>query len=170
MIPRPARLLAIAALCAACAAPAPAQQQKAREATIGGGSGSGSGPVLTREQLRQCLVEQDAIAQARPAMVAEGKALDDEKAQIRQDGDALAQALQALDRQNAEAVQAHVAKAQAHDARIEAFNAKLPAFNDRAAAFQRREAAWKSGCADRRYREDDLILLQARKQVPAARP
>jgi len=167
MIPRPARLLAVAALCAACAAPAPAQQ-KAREATIGGGSGSG--PVLTREQLRQCLVEQDAIAQARPAMVAEGKALDDEKAQIRQDGDALAQALQALDRQNAEAVQAHVAKAQAHDARIEAFNAKLPAFNDRAAAFQRREAAWKSGCADRRYREDDLILLQARKQVPAARP
>lgn len=168
MTSRSARLFAIAAFCAACAVPAQAPAQKAREATLGGGAGSG--PVLTREQLRQCLVEQDAIAQARPAMVAEGKALDDEKAQIRQDGDALAQALQALDRNNADAVQAHVAKAQAHDARIDAFNAKLPAFNERASAFQRREAAWKGACADRRYREDDLILLQARKQVPATKP
>lgn len=158
--------LALAASLFAAAA-AHAQSKPPREATLGGGGASG-GPTLTREQLRQCLVEQDALKTTRDGLAGETQAIDAEKAEITRAGAALKEALDKLDRSSADAVQAHVAEAQAHDQRIEAWNAKLAPFNERVQALQRRNEAWKGDCADRRYREDDLILLQARKQVPAA--
>ena len=157
--------VALAAL-ALAATGATAQQSKPREGTIGGGAGSG--PTLTRDQLRDCLVEQDALKTAREPLAREAQAIDGEKADIARAGAALQEALDKLDRTNEEAVKAHMAQAQAHDQRIGEFNAKLAPYNERVRAMQARTERWKGSCADRRYREDDLILLQARKQVPGS--
>ena len=155
------------ALLAAGVTLASAQTNKAAgESSLGGSAGSG--PLLTRDELRTCLNEQDALARARDEAARDGRAIDDEKADIARAGATLGDELEQLDRTNTDAVQAHVAKAQAHDQRIDAWNARLPAYNERAQALQRRHAQWKADCADRRYRENDLILLQMRKQVPAA--
>jgi hypothetical protein len=140
------------------------QAKAGGEATLGGGSGSG--PMLTREQLRQCLVEQDELKQATGALASEQKQIDDEKQTIQKADAELKEQLAQLDRTNAEAVQAHVAKAREHDQRVDGYNAKLKPFNERAAALQKRGGDWKAACADRRYKEDDLLLLQGRKQVP----
>jgi hypothetical protein len=163
-VPLPAIALALAV------ASAVAQTKDAKsvgEASLGGGRGSG--PLLTREELRSCLIEQDALGQSRDEVARDSRTIDDEKAELARAGTALKDDLDKLDRTNADAVQAHVAKAQAHDQRIDAWNAKLPAFNERVQALQRRQARWKTDCADRRYRENDLILLQMRKQLPAPR-
>jgi len=161
-------LLAAAALLGAGVALATAQPGKsAGEASLG--TGIGNGPLLTRDELRTCLNDQDALARSRDEVARDGRAIDDEKADIARADAALKEELAKLDRSNADTVQAHVAKAQAHDQRIDAWNAKLPAYNERAQALQRRQAQWKTGCSDRRYRENDLILLQMRKQVPAAK-
>ena len=159
----------ICALALAAAGTAPAQQQKPgkpREAALGGGSGTG-GPMLTREQLRECLVEQDQLKTVRDALTRDKQQIEAEEAQIASAGAALKEEEARLDRTSADAVKAYVEKAQAHDRRIEAWNAKLPAFNERARALQERDGQWRGSCADRPYKEDDLILLQARKQVPA---
>ncbi|MGH6612262.1 MAG: hypothetical protein ACRECQ_18615 [Burkholderiaceae bacterium] len=139
-------------------------QGKPREATLGGGSGSG--PMLTREQLRECLVEQDELKTARDRLARETQQIDAEKAEIAGASAALKDEEGKLDKTNADAVKAYVEKAQAHDQRIDAWNAKLPAVNERVRGLQERNDKWRGSCADRRYKEDDLILLQARKQVP----
>lgn len=145
-------------------ASAAAQQGKPREGTLGGGSGAG--PTLTREQLRDCLVEQDQLKTTSDALARETQTIDAEKTEITSAGAALKEDEGKLDKTSADALKAHVEKALAHDQRIEAWNAKLPAFNERVRTLQQLNDKWKGGCADRRYREDDLILLQARKQVP----
>lgn len=145
---------------------ATAQQGKPREGTIGGGR-AGSGPTLTREQLRECLVEQDQLKSSRDMLARDTQTIDAEKAEIASAGTALTDEEGKLDKTSAEALKAHIEKVQAHDQRIDAWNAKLPAFNERVRALTDRNDTWKGRCAERRYREDDLILLQARKQVPA---
>lgn len=137
-------------------------QAKAGEGTLG----AGSGPMLTREQLRQCLVERDELKKASLALAGDQKALDDEKGALGAAATELREQLDRLDRTNADAVQAHVAKAKAHDEQVGAWNAKLAPFNERVRAHGKRNEEWKSACGDRRYREDDLLLLQGRKQVP----
>lgn len=159
------RSLAALLAALACAASAGAQAPKPREATLGGSAATG--PALNREQLRQCLVEQDALKGARDELARDAQAIDAEKSALARTGTTLKERFDALDKSDAAALQAHIDESKAHDERIDAFNAKLPAHAQRVAALRQRADTWKSGCADRPYREDDLILLQARKQVPA---
>jgi chromosome segregation ATPase len=159
------KILIALALAALLGGGAQAQQKPSREATLGGGAGSG--PTLTREQLRGCLVEQDALKTERESVMRDKSALDAEKTDLQRAGEALKAKLEAIDPSNADALKAHIEESKAHDQRIDGWSARLPAFNDRAQALNTRSAVWKTDCGDRRYKEDDLILLQARKQVPA---
>lgn len=162
------RAMFATAVLALAAAGATAQQPPKKpsgEATLGGGASTG-GAALTRDQLRQCLVEQDALKTTSGELARDQQAIDADKAEIGRAGATLKEQLDQLDRTSEEAVKAHVEKAQTHDKRIEEWNARLPAFNERVEALNRRGEGWKGQCAGRRYKEDDLILLQARKQVP----
>lgn len=153
--------LALAVLLAGGAA----AQPKKGEATLGGGAGSG--PTLTRDQLRDCLVEQDQLRTAGQALARDAQGVDAEKNELARAGAELKAQFEAIDKSDEAALKAHIERTRAHDQKVDEWNAKLPAFNERVAALQKRNADWKGACADRRYKEDDLILLQARRQVPA---
>jgi hypothetical protein len=134
----------------------PAQAQTARkDASIKPGE-----KVLTRDELRQCFTERNALAAQADAYDREKQDLDAERATIRAAGTVLAEEREKLDTLDPAAVSAFQDKASAHDARIDAYNARLPAFNLRGETLAANRALYKQGCADRPYRESDELILR----------
>ncbi|MBK1713897.1 hypothetical protein [Rubrivivax gelatinosus] len=204
----------------------PAAKPEGRTLSLGGSGGSG-GPILTRQELKDCLARQDTVAKASAALVAERSELETMRMQIAAEQDALKserskvegskEAVASLnqryrelgerveqwnertksseerkgaagerERRQLERERQEIQKTQAA---LDAERAQLAvgneqavnSFNDRAAAvdskvkdwnkrnddvFQRAEKVnadrdlWAGECANRRYREDDEILLK----------
>jgi chromosome segregation ATPase len=79
-------VLAVSALMATVAtAPLDAVAQSASA----GVAGQGSGPIMTRDELRSCLRQQDEIKRRRDALEAEREALESEKAAIQAENESL---------------------------------------------------------------------------------
>ena len=192
-----------------------------------GGTGAGGGPILTREQLRDCIQRQDAITKNRTDIEAERAKLDTEREQIGADQQSLkaerarlegsrdaASSLNERYRELAARVdawnavakdvaersgpsgdrgrrlhereRAEIQKVQAQldaeraqltaDAEnaVAAYNARAAEVDERARTWNERNNAlvaraeqlnadrdlWAGECANRRYREDDEILLR----------
>jgi hypothetical protein len=153
--------LALGAASIACAADGAASApRKGGVASLGKGPANQL-PVLTRNELRECLKQQDKLKADEDAIVAEQRDLDAEKASVAQEGEALKGELAALDRTAASAVEAYNAKAVAHDKRVDAYNTHSKPFNAKVADWQGARASWSRDCGNRRYKEDDLIIIQA---------
>ena len=168
---RPAARLSRLLLCLLLAAGTahaaePKKKEKAAAAPASGVASLGKGaaseaPILTRDELRACLKQQVQLLTAVAGLADEQRALDAEKSSIKQQGAALQGELTTLDRTAASAVQAYNAKTVEHEARIDAYNARSQPFNAKVAALKTQRDGWVKDCSNRRYMENDLIIIKA---------
>ncbi len=128
-----------------------------------GGFGKSNGPLLTRDQLRQCMTEQDRLKQETADILQTQKALEIDRAEIDRTGVELKADKETLDRTSQAAIDAFNAKIQAREKQVEAYKVAAPAFNDRFDKLDAAKQAFAKDCADRRYREDDYDAIKAGK-------
>lgn len=121
------------------AQPAPAAQD--RTPTLGGGSGSAAvraQPILTRDELRACLKQEEAIRLRLAEHEASRAPIDQARQGITAQQDALRAERAQVDEVNA-TVQAFRAKMEAHSRRVQTWNTDVEAFNTRKPAGQTAE-------------------------------
>jgi hypothetical protein len=159
-----ALLFAVAGAAFAADAPAKAEAKpEARKERSLGGTGKATGAFLTRDELRTCFA-REAKTKARDAeLVKERDAIALQKGEITRSGEALEARLPGVDRSNAEAVAAHNDAVQARSREIDAYQARVTAFNDRIEAGQAERAAFGQQCSNRRYFEEDEVLIRLGK-------
>jgi len=153
------QLALVAAGAAAQAAEKPKPPPEGKSAVLG--SGSSDLPVLTRSELRACLAQQDKLTAMQADVMKEQAALDAEKTAIEQQRIALKAELDTLDRTSAPAVDGYNAKSAEQDKRIDAYNQRGAPFNAKATEWKDAHAAWDHDCSNRRYQENDLIIIKA---------
>jgi len=134
---------------------------KPREGSLG--KGTSTGPLLTREQLRQCMVEQDRLKQESSDTLQTQRGLAKDRSEIDRLGVELKAEMAALDRTSQAAVDAFNEKAQAREKMIDAYQEATPNFNERVDKLDADKQLFAKGCAERRYREDDFDAIKAGK-------
>ncbi len=146
------RLLGTGVLCAVsvCQAAGPPR---------GLGDGNGSGPVLTREQLRECVAQQSRIAASHAEAVKAHATLGAEQAQLEELGKQLASQAGAVDLNNVDAVAAYNAKVLARQQQADAYAAKAAAVEAQGAALQTRQTEFLKGCDNRRFDPKDAAAV-----------
>jgi hypothetical protein len=152
------RALMVSALLVACAAQA---ADKPKEATFG--KVKASGPVLTREQLRQCLTQQAQVKDQEAELVRLQAGLNTDKAAIVRSGEVLAEQGNTLDRSKPELVTAYNELVLARDKAIDELQARGAQFNERAGAAGVQREAFAKACEGRSYNETDEIAIQKGK-------
>ena len=128
-----------------------------------GAFGKGGGAMLTKEQLRGCVNLKARMAQQDDELTREQTALAATKDEIGRSGDALKSRLEALDRNNAEAVAAYNEQAEGRDKQIDDYQTRVTAFNTRVEAGKTDRDAYAKGCDNRRFFEDDEIAIRKGK-------
>lgn len=123
------------------------------------GSG-GKGPLLTRNELRACLAQQERIRAEQDTLAKERAGREVEMGTLRASGEELKAELDALDRTDAEAVAQYNAKAQARDQAVDAFQAGAAAYNDKARALETQRQSFAQSCGNRRYDEADELAIR----------
>lgn len=120
-------------------------------------------PILTPEQLRDCLARKDKLATDTDAAVKAKAAITAEKAEIDSSGAALEEQATTLDRTSEDAVAAYNARIIERNGRVDAFRARAAAYNSDADNVLAAKEAYEKACADRRYDDRDLNDLQRKK-------
>jgi len=120
-------------------------------------------PLLTPEQLRDCLAQKDKLARDTEAAVKSRNEVDAEKAEIDSSGKALQDEAATLDRTSEGAVAAYNAKVLDRNAKVDAYRAKAEAYNVEADRVLATKDAYEKACANRRYDDRDLSDLQKKK-------
>jgi hypothetical protein len=143
-----------AALIASAHAAEPAQQ-----GSFGVKSKAG-GPLLSRAELRDCMSRDRKVRSLGDDMVKLQAEMDKEKTEVTRAGATLKEQLDALDRTNAEAVNAYNEQTLAFDKRVDAYNAGTPAFNAKVDALKIEREAFAKGCENRRFDEKDEIAIR----------
>ena len=134
---------------------------KPKEPTFG--KGKASGPVLTREQLRQCLAQQAQVKNEEAELVKLQNGLNTDKAAILRSGEVLTEQGAALDRTKPELVTAYNELVLARDKAIDDLQARGAQFNERASAAGVQREAFAKACEGRTYNESDEIAIQKGK-------
>ena len=120
-------------------------------------------PLLTQEQLRDCLAQKDKVAKETEAAVKSRAEVDAQKAEIDSSGKALADEATTLDRTSQDAVTAYNAKVVERNAKVDAYRAKAEAYNVEADRVLATKDAYEKACANRRYDDRDLSDVQKKK-------
>jgi chromosome segregation ATPase len=137
--------------------------------------------LMSREELRVCFKERDALKAQQGELGRERQTLDGEQGDIKvarealgKDVDAVAADKDKVDRTDEAAVKAYNARVETTlavynakkpelDARIDGWNARNKALEGRASQHEGAQQSWKDNCGSRRYREDDEKALRAGK-------
>jgi hypothetical protein len=119
--------------------------------------------ILTPEQLRDCLAQEQRKNKATDAALKAKAEIAADKAEVDRSGNALAEESGTLDRTSQDAVDAFNAKVDERNKRIEAYEAKVAAYNKDAEAIQAMGDAYNKSCGNRRYDDRDLSDIQRKK-------
>jgi hypothetical protein len=120
-------------------------------------------PLLTQEQLRDCLAQKDKLAKDTEAAVKSRGEVDAQKAEIDSSGKALQDEAATLDRTSEGAVAAYNAKVTERKAKVDAYREKAEAYNVEADRVLASKDAYDKACANRRFDDRDLSDLQKKK-------
>jgi hypothetical protein len=134
---------------------------KPKEPTFG--KGKASGPVLTREQLRQCLTQQAQVKNEEAELVKLQTGLNTDKAAIMKSGEVLTEQGTTLDRSKPELVTAYNELVQVREKAIDDLQARGTQFNERAGAAGVQRETFAKACEGRSYNESDEIAIQKGK-------
>jgi len=120
-------------------------------------------PVMTQEQLRDCLARKDKLTKDTDAAVKSKAAVAAQRAEIDSSGKALEDEAATLDRTSEDAVGAYNAKVVERNGKVDAYRAKAEAYNAEVESVLQTKEAYEKACADRRYDDRDLSDLQKKK-------
>jgi hypothetical protein len=161
-IPRFLPAALAAASLALAAAPAAAQATKAaKERSFG--KGKATGVLLTRNELRACLQQQDSLKAKREETLQLQAKLANDKEDIEKRGNDLKDQLVWLDRTSQEQVDKYNAQATERDKLIDDYQARTTAFNAQVDALNADRDTWGRNCENRRYDENEELLIRAGK-------
>lgn len=127
------------------------------------GKGSSTLPVLSMDELRQCLSEQDRIKKEGADLAQAQAGMDKERADIESMGTELAADKAKIDASDEAAVNAYNERVRKRTQMIEAFKASAPVFNARVDKLVVDRKAYAEACADRRFFEEDYDAIKAGK-------
>ena len=155
-----------AALVILLPAPALAQETATKKAPAKSAPKSRAN-VMTRDELRACMNEQDRLQQIRSKVEQEQSALDRQKAEV-QALDAELQsksaALDPADEVGKKALEGDVAK---RDQVADAYNARVVALREQGQAFDTGRQAWVERCTKKDFDEMDEAAIKKERQQAA---
>jgi len=120
-------------------------------------------PLLTPEQLRDCLAQKDKVSKDTDAAVKSKAAVAAQRAEIDSSGKALEDEAATLDRTSEAAVAAYNAKVVERNGKVDAYRTQAEAYNVEAERALAAKDAYEKACANRRFDERDLNDLQKKK-------
>lgn len=147
----------------AMAATAPTKKAASKPATKGKN-------VMTRDELRVCMTEQDRLEKISAGIKKEQPALDQQLAEVRRLDAEIAQKRAALDPNDAAALQALNADEVKRDAIAEAHNTRLAALREQGNTFEFGRKAWIDRCGNRDYDEMDEAVIKREMRRAAGAP
>ena len=125
--------------------------------------------LMTRDELRACMNEQDRLAQISTQVQKEQVALDGQLAEVKKMDADLARKRDALDPADAAGKQALTEEEAKRDGVAETYNTRLRALREQGKAFDEGRAAWVQRCTTRDYDElDEAAIMRERKKAAGA--
>ena len=120
-------------------------------------------PLLTPEQLRDCLAQKDKLTKETDAAVKSKAEVAAQKAAIDSTGKALEEESTTLDRTSEDAVAAFNAKVIDRNGKVDAYRARAEAYNVEVERVLETKDAYEKACANRRFDDRDLSDVQKKK-------
>ena len=120
-------------------------------------------PLLTPEQLRDCLAQKEKVTKDTDAAVKSKAEVAAQKAEIDSTGKALEEEAATLDRTSEGAVAAFNAKVIERNGKVDAYRARAEAYNVEVESVLAAKDAYEKACANRRFDDRDLNDLQKKK-------
>jgi len=125
--------------------------------------------LMTRDELRACMNEQDRLARVSTEVQKEQLALDSQLAEVKAMDAELARKRDALDPADAAGKQAISEEEAKRDGVAEIYNTRLRALREQAKTFDEGRAAWVQRCTTRDYDElDEAAIMRERKKAAGA--
>ena len=159
--PRAAAWLLASCLAAVAALPAQAADKPKKEGTLG--KAKPGQPMLTKEQLRACLAQNERIKKQIADTVPLQDGLKKEGEELAQAGDALKAERPTLDTTNEAAVNGFNERIAARDKAVEAYKARAEDYNTKVEALQADKAKYQKDCDGRSYFEDEAAQIKSGK-------
>lgn len=161
-------LLATAFAALLIAQPAAAQDAAAKKGAVKS-TPKNKANLMTRDELRACMNEQDRLQGVR-ATVEQGQiALDQHKAQVQAMDADLQKKAAALDPADEAARKALEGEAAKRDQAADDFNARLAALREQSRNFDSGRQAWVERCTKKDYDEMDEAAIKKERRQAAAR-
>ena len=126
--------------------------------------------VMSRDELRACMDQQDRLLQQR-SNVEQGQAqLDRQRGEVEALDADLARKRAALDPADAAGAQALAGDVSRRDEIVAQYNARLRALRDEAGEFDRQRQQWVERCANKDFDEmDEAAIKKERRRAAATR-
>jgi chromosome segregation ATPase len=152
----------MAVACLALALPVAAQTLKLKK---------DAAPPLTRDELRACMEQEDALRQRKREQEAEREQISRENTELALVARQLAEDLRRTDTRDFSKVDGYNARAAAHESRVAALNARVERFNAEVERLNQEGAAHVERCATRPYdvADREAILNEPKRLQPRAR-
>lgn len=167
---RVAGLIALSLAPALIALPAAAQDTGRKMTPKAAAAPKSKANVMTRDELRSCMDEQDRLQVTRTRIDQEQAALEQQKARIQAmdaDRQKRATALDPADEAGRKAIEEETTK---RDQEAETYNAKLASLRDQAGSFDTSRQAWVQRCTTKDFDEmDEAAIKKERAQAARAK-
>jgi len=139
--------------------PAAKVDAKPRDAVMG----KGTGPVMSRDELRRCMTEDDRLKKETAGVLEAQVAMKKSRSEIDRLGSELEVEKASVDRTNQAAVDAFNEKVKTRGKIISDYSAAAPLFNERIDKLAADQEAYAKECGDRKYLESDYNDIKAGK-------
>lgn len=163
-----AAALAVALIARPALAADPAQTAPAKKAPSKSATTKSKPKVMTRDELRVCLNEQDRLQQLTTGMKSEQAELERQKADVQRIDAELASKVGTVDPNDTATLAALKEQGARRDAMADDYNARLAALREKSAAFDSGRKNWVERCGDRDYDERDEAAIRLEQKRAAA--
>jgi SMC interacting uncharacterized protein involved in chromosome segregation len=123
--------------------------------------------VMTRDELRTCMNEQDRLKEARTLVEQEQTALDQQRDQVKAMDAELKKKIAAFDPAVEGAKKALEEEAAKFDDAADAYNSRLKALREKSQAHNTEQQAWVEKCANRNFDEMDEAAIKKERRLAA---
>ncbi len=135
----------------------------AADARPAAGASAPRTPILTPNQLRDCVAQKERLHAQTDDALKDKAAIEALKAEITSAGTSLGEQVATLDKTSAEAVDAYNTRVEARDKLIDGYQAKVNAYNVKAEAVKATKDSYEKTCELRRFDERDLNDIKRKK-------
>lgn len=123
--------------------------------------------LMTRDELRACMNEQDRLKEARTGFDQEQAALDQQRDQVKMLDAELQKKIAAFDPAVEGARKALEDEATKRDDAADAYNARLKTLREKSQAHNTEQQAWVEKCANRNFDEMDEAAIKKERRLAA---